>query len=106
MNPIPFEVGRVVLSTQGRDKGRLFVIVAVTQDDYVLVADGDLRKAESPKRKKTKHLHAKPMLFPVLSQKLKSGQPVVDSELRKALKEAGSANHLTPCKEGCVLVQE
>ncbi len=105
MKPIPFEIGRVVLSTQGRDRSRLFVVIDVTDDDYVLMADGDLRGVERPKRKKTKHLHAKPFLFPELSKKLRTNTAVLNSELRTFLKET-AAQTLPTSKEGCGLVQE
>jgi len=103
VKPIPFEVGRVVESTQGRDHGRLFVVISVVDDDFVLIADGDLRKAERPKRKKIKHLHAKPHFFPKAAEKLTCQATVSDSELRKALQ---AVKELTTNKEGCGLVQE
>ena len=103
MKPIPFEVGRVVESTQGRDRGRLFVVISVVDDDFVLMADGELRKAERPKRKKIKHLHAKPHLLQEIAAKLTRQAAVSDSELRKALQVA---YELTTSKEGCGLVQE
>ncbi len=105
MKPIPFEVGRVVQSTQGRDRGRLFIVVSVVNDDFVLMADGELRKTERPKRKKIKHLHAKPVFFPEFADKLRTNIAVTDSELRKALQKA-AAQELPTCKEGCGLVQE
>ena len=104
MRPIPFEVGRVVQSTQGRDRGRLFIITSITDGDFIQMADGDLRKAEHPKRKKIKHLHIKPAFFPELASKLRANIAVSDSELRKALQSA--AQELTTRKEGCGLVQE
>lgn len=105
MKPIPFEVGRVVQSTQGRDRGRLFIIMSVVDDDFVLMADGKLRKADRMKRKKIKHLHAKPIIFPELAARLRANIAVTDSELRKALEKA-AAQELPTCKEGCGLVQE
>ena len=103
MKPIPYEVGRVVESTQGRDRGRLFVVISVVDDDFVLIADGDLRKVERPKRKKVKHLHAKPHLFSKTDEKLIRQAAISDSELRKALQ---AVKELTINKEGCGLVQE
>ncbi len=49
------EIGRVVYSKAGRDKGYFLVITAVCED-YVLVADGKERPLERPKRKNTKHI--------------------------------------------------
>lgn len=105
MRPIPFEVGRVVQSTQGRDRGRLFIVMSVVDDEFILMADGELRKTEHPKRKKIKHLHAKPVFFPEFANKLCLSIAVTDSELRKALKKA-AAQELPKSKEGCGLVEE
>lgn len=49
-------LGSVVLSLCGRDKGRMLVVVGIIDDSYVYVADGRLRRVESPKRKKIKHI--------------------------------------------------
>ncbi len=105
MKPIPFEVGRVVQSTQGRDRGRLFIVTSVVDGDFVLMADGELRKADHPKRKKIKHLHAKPVFFPELAARLSANIAVTDSELKTVLAKA-AAQELPICKEGCGLVQE
>ena len=45
----------IVRSDAGRDQGKLFVVLAV-EGEYLLLADGKGRKAESPKRKKRKHV--------------------------------------------------
>lgn len=49
------EKGQVVISTAGRDKNNLFVVVEV-DDSFALIADGDIRKIERPKRKNIRHL--------------------------------------------------
>ena len=41
----------IVRSVAGRDQGKLFIVLAV-EGEYLLLADGKGRKAESPKRKK------------------------------------------------------
>lgn len=40
----------------GRDRKRLFAVVGVLDEDFVLLADGALRRLASPKRKRLKHL--------------------------------------------------
>ena len=37
---VPMDVGQVVISTAGHDKGRTFVIVGQAGDSAVLIADG------------------------------------------------------------------
>ena len=87
MKPIPFEPGRIVLSKQGRDAGRYFVILKVVDDQYVLLSDGSTRKTDHLKRKKVKHLHPKPLLAEAVAQQLLAGQTPADCEIRKALSQ-------------------
>lgn len=49
------EVGRIVHSIAGHDKGRFYVVVSVTCD-RVLIADGKMRKLASPKAKNPLHV--------------------------------------------------
>ncbi|NMD37950.1 MAG: RNA-binding protein [Christensenellaceae bacterium] len=95
MNDTPFNVGRIVLSTQGRDKGRFFIIVEVVNDNFVLLADGDLRKLEKPKLKKIKHLRATKFIANNFIDKLNNKVLVLNSDLRKEIK------HYTDVKEVC-----
>ena len=44
----------IVQSIAGRDKGKLFFVLDV-EGEYLLLADGKVRRLESPKRKKRKH---------------------------------------------------
>ncbi|MBQ8536772.1 MAG: KOW domain-containing RNA-binding protein [Clostridia bacterium] len=90
MKPIPFEPGRIVLSKQGRDQGRTFVILKVVDDQYVEMANGSTRKADHPKRKKIKHLHPKPQLAQQIAQTLQTGGLPMDSDLRKVLADEGN----------------
>ena len=48
--------GQLALSLAGRDKNRVLMIVEQLDENYVLIADGQLRKIDNPKRKKLKHL--------------------------------------------------
>ena len=99
MSKPPFQCGRLVISTQGRDSGRPFIILSMVDEGFALIADGDLRKVERPKKKKTKHLSAKPPLIP-MSVKM------ANSDVRKAIQAAMAENDRTNnSKEGCALVK-
>ena len=80
--------GRVVLSTQGRDEGRYFIVLEVIDESFVLMADGLTRKIDHPKKKKIKHLRPKPILVNVDGSTLPN-KHLQDSDLRRALKENG-----------------
>lgn len=49
-------VGQFVHSLRGRDSGQIAIIIAVVDQRFVLIADGDKRKFDKPKRKSIKHL--------------------------------------------------
>ena len=74
----------LVRSLAGRDQGQYFFVLDV-QGEYVLLADGKGRKVEAPKRKKCKHV--KPVTAPEgsLAGKIRSGEKITNSELRKAI---------------------
>ena len=80
--------GRVVLSTQGRDEGRYFIVLKVIDENFVLMADGLTRKVDHPKKKKVKHLRPKPILVEVDGAKLPN-KHLQDSDLRNALSAHG-----------------
>lgn len=88
MERLTMEAGRVVLSTQGRDEGRYFVVLQVIDDQFVLMADGLTRKIAHPKKKKVKHLRAKPMMVNVDGAALPN-RHLQDSDLRSALEAHG-----------------
>ena len=99
MERLPFEIGRVVKSRQGRDAGRFFVILEVVDEKYVMMADGLTRKISHPKKKKILHLHPKPIVVDCVAEKLPTHQ-LLDSDLRKALQAAGLEIDQPLCKEG------
>ena len=80
------ETGRVAQSIAGRDKGRLFVIIGTIDEQYVYIADGDLRVLDRPKKKKLRHLRLRPEILQSIAEKLKGGLKVFDAELRSALR--------------------
>ncbi|TYQ15118.1 UNVERIFIED_CONTAM: hypothetical protein Cloal_1529 [Acetivibrio alkalicellulosi] len=78
-------LGQIVYSVAGRDAGKKFIIIEIVDDNNVLVSDGDLRKIEKAKKKKTKHLKVTEKVILPLKEKLVNGDRVSNSEIRKAL---------------------
>ena len=87
MKRLPIEVGSVVVSKAGRDEGRLFLVVAEVDDDFVMVANGALRKMDRQKKKRRKHLKPTGAVVQALRDRLSQGKPVEDHELRTWLSE-------------------
>lgn len=66
--------GSIVLSTAGRDSNRMFAVVDVVDENYVLISDGRVRRLETPKKKKLKHLK-------FISQSEEIAQKISDGKL-------------------------
>lgn len=78
-------LGQVVYSKAGRDKGKKFIVVDIIDELYVMISDGDLRRIESAKRKKLKHIQITGEVILPLKEKLEKKVRVSNSEIRKAL---------------------
>ena len=77
----------LVVSVSGRDKNRIFMVTEIIDSNYVLIADGMLRKLEKPKKKKIKHLEKSELVLNErLLQKISEGKKITNAELRKALR--------------------
>jgi len=77
-------ISDIIVSSAGRDQGKLFYVIG-TEGVYVLVANGKDRKLEHPKRKKLKHVHFVTRTDSRVSLKLRTGEKVLNSELRRDL---------------------
>ncbi|HHY99686.1 MAG TPA: KOW domain-containing RNA-binding protein [Sedimentibacter sp.] len=78
-------IGQIVKSKAGRDKGRVFLICRIIDEQYVLVCDGDLRKLNNPKKKKVKHLMIYNTVLTEFAERLQSNENLDDAYVRKLL---------------------
>ena len=83
-------VGQVVRSRAGRDSGRFMMIVHI-EDGFVYLADGRVRKANKPKRKKMKHIAKTNYIVEGANELLKNIDSA-DAFLRNALKKYNDSN--------------
>ena len=74
----------MIVSLAGRDKGQLFFVID-TDDQFVYLADGKGRRLESPKRKKRRHVRKLPQSDSRVAEKIRNGDKVLNSELRREL---------------------
>jgi len=83
--------GRVCESKAGRDKKSRFIIIAVADKDFVLLADGKYRTLAKPKRKRLKHLAMRREFIEGLAEKFSNKSRVFDSEIKSALNKIEAA---------------
>ena len=88
-------ISDVVVSTAGRDTGKWFYVIDEDQT-YVFLANGKDRPLDKPKRKKRKHVQKVLRSETRVAEKLRLGDKVLNSELRRDLaylsKELQSTN--------------
>ncbi len=77
-------ISDIIVSTAGRDQGKLFYVIG-TEGVYALIANGKDRKLEHPKRKKLKHVRFVTRIETRVAAKLRTGEKVLNSELRREL---------------------
>ncbi len=96
---LSIEPGRLVLSKAGRDAGRPMIVLHV-EGEYATVADGRLRKLAKPKRKKIRHLAAKPVCVDSIQEKLAKSMLILDADIRAALETVGYGSPHATSEEG------
>lgn len=74
----------IVRALAGRDKDKLFFAIGI-ENGYVFIADGKSRKLETPKRKKLKHVAFQDRSDSRAANKLRNGEKVTNSEIRRTL---------------------
>ena len=77
-------ISDVVVSTAGRDSGEWFYVIA-EDPIYLFLANGKDRSLDKPKRKKRKHVAKVLRSETRVAEKLRLGDKVLNSELRRDL---------------------
>ena len=81
---LEFMIADVVEPIAGRDAGKLFYVIGA-DETYLLLVNGKDRSLENPKRKKRKHAKKVLRSETRVAQKLRAGDKVLNSELRRDL---------------------
>ena len=80
------QIGDIVISTMGRDRGLYFIVVEATEN-YVYLVDGALRKIDNPKKKKIKHIELTSYHEENIATRVKNKHKITNQDIKKALKE-------------------
>ncbi|MBS4179650.1 KOW domain-containing RNA-binding protein [Lederbergia citrea] len=78
-------IGQIVLINKGRDAGQFAVIIQHIDERFVLIADGDKRKFDSPKKKNIQHLKCYNYVSTEVRDSIKEANRVTNGKLRWAL---------------------
>lgn len=79
--PMELEVGLLVQSIAGHDKGSYFFIFK-EEDEYIYLVDGKYRCLDRPKKKKKKHVKSLVWEKQSPGDKIREKQKVTDEEIK------------------------
>jgi ribosomal protein L14E/L6E/L27E len=79
------QVGQVVRSKAGRDKDRVFLVLSILDQQYVMLVDGELRRLANPKKKKIKHLAVSQTVLKEFQDRMDSKIKMNNAYVRKLL---------------------
>lgn len=82
------QLGNVVKSNQGGDKGKLYLVAEIVDASYIKVIDGVRHKLKNPKRKNVKHID---VIGEVVAP-LPKIDPAVVTAIRRVIKIDGGLN--------------
>jgi len=80
--------GDIVRSRRGKDEGQLYVVLVLEGERFALVADGDKRRFDRPKRKNVLHLQSTGIHSEEVANSLRETGRVTNAKLRFAIGKA------------------
>jgi ribosomal protein L14E/L6E/L27E len=80
-------LGQIVKVLRGRDAGSLAIVVGYKEPNMVLLADGDRRKIDQPKKKNLKHIQITHAISEEIAEALETFGRVNNAKLRYALNQ-------------------
>ena len=75
-------IGWMACSKAGHDKDKIYIIIEET-DKYVWLADGDIRKADNPKRKSRKHIQ---IIKKMADEQIFVGSACINETIKRTIK--------------------
>ena len=79
------QLGQIVRITRGRETGRFAIVIKHINDRFVLLADGDKRKYDRPKKKNIHHFEETPYISSEVRKSLLETNRVSNGKLRFAI---------------------
>jgi len=94
------KLGQIVKILRGRDYGKFAVIIGIQDQRFVLIADGDKRKFDQPKKKNLLHLQLLDEISEVVVNSLNETGRVTNGKLRFALSKHADKLETEPHEKG------
>ncbi|GEN56909.1 hypothetical protein GCM10012290_14260 [Halolactibacillus alkaliphilus] len=79
------KIGQVVQIFKGREAGQFAIVIEIVDDHFVLLADGEKRKYDRPKKKNFSHIVPMDFISPEVQNSLLETGRVTNGKLRFAI---------------------
>lgn len=93
-------LGQIVKVLRGREMQQYAIIIGVVDNRFVLIADGDKRKFNQPKKKNLLHLHLEDAVSSEVVSSLKETGRVTNSKLRYAIHKFAASRQTEAQEKG------
>nr|WP_048601045.1 KOW domain-containing RNA-binding protein [Rubeoparvulum massiliense] len=80
-------IGEIVRICRGRDAGNYAIIVGFEDDRYLLLADGNKRKFDTPKKKNISHVEFQHAIAPDVVKAMHENNRVSNGKIRFAIQQ-------------------
>ncbi|MCU6711692.1 KOW domain-containing RNA-binding protein [Paenibacillus sp. J5C_2022] len=81
------QIGQLVKVLRGKDEDSYAIIIAIVDERFVLIADGNKRRFDQPKKKNVLHLELLPAISPEARDSLQETGRVTNAKLRYAIQK-------------------
>lgn len=85
------QMGQFVKVLRGKDEQSYAVVIGIIDDKFVLIADGDKRRFDSPKKKNVLHLELQPAISQEVTNSLQESGRVTNAKLRYVIQKYAHA---------------
>lgn len=85
------QVGRLIKVLRGKDEGSYAVIIGLVDERFVLIADGDKRRFDTPKKKNVLHLELQTAISSEVTSSIQEAGRVTNAKLRYVIQKYAQA---------------
>ncbi|RJE83077.1 hypothetical protein D3P07_25945 [Paenibacillus sp. 1011MAR3C5] len=81
------QVGQIVKVLRGKDEESYAVVIGIIDERFVMIADGDKRRFDLPKKKNVLHLQLQPAISQEVTTSLQESGRVTNAKLRYVIQK-------------------
>lgn len=86
-------IGRLVVSNQGRDNGKYYIIISIVKN-YLYLANGSTKTIEMPKKKKNKHVILTDVIDMNIKNSIQSQDKNANLKIKRFIKLNGTVKEV------------